>query len=178
MTGCEVGAPERRSYRANVCVLCCFSFIQTEITPSGEKVETKFLTKKLKLTDERVDKIKLVIDSFELGSARNYRNGVCVKCFSKVERVLQLKTQLSTLRSKLEQNFPTLPSQERKTLPHKKVSRPPCVTQPPRPLEVKTPVPIRPFPTLSPVNVDQPGHIFVVTAVSEVPPVQLVLHGK
>jgi hypothetical protein len=96
-----VGTPKRLYCQSNICVLCSFSFIQREITATGELVETKFLKKKLRLTEERIRKIKMVVESFEIDSAHDERNGVCLKCYGKVERVLHLQEGREKLKAEL-----------------------------------------------------------------------------
>ena len=59
----------------------------------------------------------MVVESFEIDSAHDERNGVCLKCFGKVERVLhlqdereKLKAELMNSRSTVEQVSLALPS--------------------------------------------------------------------
>ena len=46
------------SIRTNSCVLCGFSFIETEITSSGERIVHKRFTQKVKLNPEKISIIK------------------------------------------------------------------------------------------------------------------------
>lgn len=91
--------PRRLYHASNICILCGFAFIQTEVLASGEQKEIKFLNRKLKITKEKVDTIKLVIDEFshDLSSS----NGVCKTCFRSVERVLRLENEVKGLQNEI-----------------------------------------------------------------------------
>lgn len=91
--------PRRVYYLSNICVICGFSFVQTDITPSGHKVEKKLTNHKLKLTRERVDNIKKVIEVFE--HEHEQVNGVCKKCYRHIEKVLKLQEDLGSLQKDL-----------------------------------------------------------------------------
>ena len=81
--------PHRLYYSSNICVLCGFTFVQTEVTATGEQKEIKFINRKLKITQEKIDIIRQVIGEFihDLSSP----NGVCKTCFRSIERVLRLE---------------------------------------------------------------------------------------
>jgi hypothetical protein len=58
--------PRKISIRTNSCVLCGFSFIETEITSSGERIVHKRFTQKVKLNPEKISIICDVISNFQL----------------------------------------------------------------------------------------------------------------
>ena len=92
--------PRRIYNRSNICVLCGFSCIQVEISSTGERTEKKFLNKKRKLTDERLKAITSVIDNFKHDSNIS-TNGVCLKCFRNVEKVLQMESGVHKLQKEI-----------------------------------------------------------------------------
>ncbi|CAC5383779.1 unnamed protein product [Mytilus coruscus] len=91
--------PRRVYYLSNICVICGFSFIQTDITPSGHKVEKRLTNKKLKLSKERVDNIRKVIEVFE--HEHGQINGICITCYRHIEKVLKLQEELGSLQKEL-----------------------------------------------------------------------------
>lgn len=74
---------------------CGFSFIQTDIITSGQKVEKRLTNTKFKLSKERVDKIKKVIEVF--GHEHEHIYSICIKCYRHIEKVLKLQEDLSSL---------------------------------------------------------------------------------
>ena len=78
--------PRRIYYQSNICILCGFSFIQIEVLFTGQIVQKKYLNKKLKLTEERIKNITIVVSDFELEPTSI--NGVCVKCYRHIEKVI------------------------------------------------------------------------------------------
>lgn len=91
--------PRRVYCRNNICVLCGFSFIQTDINDKGEKIEKKHFTLKYKLTDERVKNIKQVLQQFEVSSDRDVNNGVCHKCLKYVEKYVKCTKEAAEIKS-------------------------------------------------------------------------------
>ena len=57
--------PRRIYYNSNICVLCGFAFVQSEVTSTGEKIDKKFFNKKLKLTDQRIKAVTAIVDGFD-----------------------------------------------------------------------------------------------------------------
>ena len=47
--------PRRVYDRDNLCLLCGFSFVHTEISEEGVRKEVKLFKQKLKITDDRVE---------------------------------------------------------------------------------------------------------------------------
>lgn len=91
--------PRKIYYNSNICVICGFSFIQTEVTATGRTIERNHTNKKLKLSDERVKKIKQVINNFIY--EHEHINGVCKKCYSHIEKVLKLHRDVESLEKEL-----------------------------------------------------------------------------
>lgn len=91
--------PRRIYYQSNICILCGFSFIQTEVLFTGQIVQKKYLNKKLKLTEERIKNITIVVSDFE--PEPTSINGVCVKCYRHIEKVIQMQTDLSKMQKDL-----------------------------------------------------------------------------
>lgn len=91
--------PRRIYYQSNICILCGFSFIQTEVLVTGQTVQKKYLNKKLKLTEERIKKITSVVNDFE--TEPTSINGVCVKCYRHIEKVIQMQTDLAKMQTDL-----------------------------------------------------------------------------
>jgi hypothetical protein len=89
------------SIRTNSCVLCGFSFIETEITSSGERIVHKRFTQKVKLNPEKISIICDVISNFQLDPDIDKDNGVCVKCFRKVENAVKYQKDSLKIREVL-----------------------------------------------------------------------------
>jgi len=54
----------RRIYDGqNICLICAFSFIYTEIFSTGVKQEVKLLKQKRRLTEERIDNVRKIMPS-------------------------------------------------------------------------------------------------------------------
>ena len=62
----EPQTPRRIYYKANICVLCRFAFVQAEVTSTGETIEKKLVNKKLKLTLVTEEKISAIRNVEEL----------------------------------------------------------------------------------------------------------------
>lgn len=93
--------PRRIYSQSNISTLCGFLFIRTEIDEHGRVVEKKFLNKnlKLKLTDERVHKISSVVTDYH--EPADSSNGVCIKCFIHIGKVLQMQKDISRMQEEL-----------------------------------------------------------------------------
>lgn len=88
--------------------------------PTRERVENKFFKLKLKLTLDRVSQITSVVTGYKVNTDLDKDNGVCMKCFRKVEQSIKLqkdslkmKDELSASRLRVQQSVLNLPS------PHK-----------------------------------------------------------
>ncbi|CAC5407727.1 unnamed protein product [Mytilus coruscus] len=135
MASSEVCTPRKISVRTNSCVLCGFSFIQIEISSTGERIEKKLFKMKLQLNSERIAIISSVVTGFEVNAEVDKDNGVCIKCFRKVQQsiklkkdALKMKEELSASRVKVQQTILNLPS-SRKFQIEKRMLRSPASTQ-------------------------------------------------
>jgi hypothetical protein len=90
--------PRRIYSNTNICRLCAFSFLVTEVSSDGVEEVTKLFNKKLKLTQERVDAIQAVLS---FGGGRDREGGVCIPCFSKVEKVGKYRRAIDALVTEL-----------------------------------------------------------------------------
>lgn len=88
--------PRRIYYKANICVLCGFAFVQSEITSTGETIERNLFNKKLKLTDDKVKSIQHVLSEFQHDSVSS-SNGVCKNCYRTVERIIKIEKEVEQL---------------------------------------------------------------------------------
>ena len=126
--------PRKISIRTNSCVLCGFSFIETEITSSGERIVHKRFTQKVKLNLEKISIICDVISNFQLDPDIDKDNGVCVKCFRKVKNAkyqkdsLKIREELTASRARVVQMTLNLPSPD-KLQSEKRLLRSPATTQ-------------------------------------------------
>ncbi|CAC5384735.1 unnamed protein product [Mytilus coruscus] len=68
-----------------------FSFIQKETTSDGVVITNKSTHRKLKLTTERLREIEKVVGNLQ--KKKKDDNGVCLKCYRAVERVLRLEKE-------------------------------------------------------------------------------------
>ena len=84
-----VSTPRRVYCRLNICLLCAFSFVQTEISASGEIKQTKLHNEKHRLNEDKVSKIKLVVSDFTYDPVKDRDNGVCRKCFNSIEKIIK-----------------------------------------------------------------------------------------
>ncbi|XP_052073799.1 uncharacterized protein LOC127711731 [Mytilus californianus] len=75
----------------NRCIICGFTFIQKETTSDGLVITNKFTHRKLKLTTERLREIEKVVGNLQ--KKKKDDNGVCLKCYRAVERVLRLEKE-------------------------------------------------------------------------------------
>ncbi|XP_046566551.1 uncharacterized protein LOC124275108 [Haliotis rubra] len=115
--------PKRIYCRSNICVLCGFSFVERSVSATGEEKIQKHFTQKLKLNSERIEKIHLVIGDFEREPSCEDSNGVCVKCFRRVENVFKMKKEienqiesLNKSRKTVDNTLLTLPSPRKQTV--------------------------------------------------------------
>lgn len=107
----EPQTPRRIYYKANICVLCGFAFVQAEVTSTGETIEKKLFNKKLKLTEEKISAIRNVLGEFNHECIIS-NNGVCKQCFRTIERinkaekeVEELQKEIKTSRSLVRQKY-------------------------------------------------------------------------
>ncbi|XP_069107208.1 uncharacterized protein [Argopecten irradians] len=89
--------PHRVYSLSNVCCLCGFSFIVKETCNDGSTRVKKLYKLKLKFTEERANVMRKVID------LPSRADGVCVKCFSKVEKVLKYRAEIHDIITKFEE---------------------------------------------------------------------------
>ena len=101
-TSKESSTPRKVYVNKNNCVLCGFSFIQTEVSGTGEETVKKFLKLKLRLNAERIETIESVIDNFRPTDEEKELHGVCIKCFRKVESCIRVKKEHLKLKEELE----------------------------------------------------------------------------
>ena len=97
-----VSTPRRVYCRLNICLLCAFSFVQTEISASGEIKQTKLHNEKHRLNEDKVSKIKLVVSDFTYDPVKDRDNGVCRKCFNSIEKIIKREQELCELKKKVE----------------------------------------------------------------------------
>lgn len=93
--------------RTNICMLCNFAFVVTEINSSGERIERKLFHEKCKLTEERLGVIRKVLPNF---TSNFGDNGVCKKCYRRLERILYLGDVLNRLEDNIETNLKNVSS--------------------------------------------------------------------
>lgn len=115
----------RRIYDAqNICLLCAFSFIYTDILSTGEKQEVKLLKQKLRLTEERIDNVRKIIPSFNIKEV-DKNSGVCVKCYKTVEKGIRMEEQLIKLKSDLNKSRQEVMAAKSRTQVEKRLLRSP-----------------------------------------------------
>ncbi|XP_078331334.1 uncharacterized protein LOC111115474 isoform X5 [Crassostrea virginica] len=83
----------------NICCLCGFSFVVTEINKDGNVAVKKFSKLKLRLTEEKKKIIQEVTDI--PGNAE----GDCTKCYTKVEKVSKYRTEIASILETFELNM-------------------------------------------------------------------------
>ena len=90
--------PKRVYLLDNVCIICNFSFIQSEIKPDGSVVVNKYLNLKHKLNQEKINTIEKVVGPLHMtvGEAKNA--GVCKKCHAKVEKCIRLQSEVEEIK--------------------------------------------------------------------------------
>ena len=93
--------PRRIYCKRNICVVCGFSFIQNEVASDGTVREVKHLKQKLRLNDEKCQKIKEVLPDFILSTDKDANNGICIKCSNTVEKILKIRSEEKSLTEKL-----------------------------------------------------------------------------
>lgn len=71
--------PRRIYFGQNICLICAFSFIYTDILSTGVMQEVKLLKHKLCLMEERIENVRKIIPSFTIKEV-DRNSGVCVKC--------------------------------------------------------------------------------------------------
>lgn len=119
----------------NICELCGFSFLETEILPDGTKKVTKHLTNKLRLNPERISAITSVLEGYESTNVERTNNGVCLKCFRNIQKCIKLDSDLKSLKTELSSKWDcvkrsqlALPSPSKHTIT-KRLLRSPSSTQ-------------------------------------------------
>ena len=104
----SVLTPRRVYDDQNVCLLCAFPFVHTEISSTGEKHEVKLFKHKLRLTNVRVNNVKKLISSFDVKD-ENKNNGFCTKCYKIVEKIFRQEEEVEKLKSSLIRTHHTCP---------------------------------------------------------------------
>ncbi|CAG2206692.1 unnamed protein product [Mytilus edulis] len=108
----SVLTPRRVYDGQNVCLLCAFSFVHTEISSTGEKHEVKLFKHKLRLTDVRVNNVKKIIPSFHVTDG-DTNNGFCTKCYKIVEKIFRQEEEVEKLKSSLIRTHQTCPKRSK-----------------------------------------------------------------
>lgn len=131
--------PKRIYCRTSICVTCAFSFVETSVLPTGEKVVLKHFSKKLKLSVERVNNIRSVIPDF-VESSTDDSNGVCVKCYRRVENIHKMTKEIENQTASLRLSWKTvenirltLPSPRKRTVTKRLLGSPLSIQQPKAP---------------------------------------------
>ncbi|XP_048769518.2 uncharacterized protein LOC125675769 isoform X2 [Ostrea edulis] len=83
--------PRRIYSLCNICCLCGFSFLIKEVDRNGTVTWKKLSKLKLRLTDEKRDTIQKIIEM------PPHSEGVCVKCFAKVEKIIKYKKEIDNI---------------------------------------------------------------------------------
>lgn len=91
--------PRKVYSSTNICCLCGFSFIVKEIDENGKSTVKKFSKLKLRLSEEKRAAISQVT------TIPDNTDGVCTKCFSKVEKVIKYRKEISAIISQFEENM-------------------------------------------------------------------------
>ncbi|XP_062615256.1 uncharacterized protein LOC134276988 [Saccostrea cucullata] len=93
--------PQKIYSTTNVCCLCGFSFVVKEVDNEGNIQIKKLVKLKLKLTEEKQTAIRDVIQTDLPPNAE----GVCVRCFGKVEKVLKYQKEIKDILTTFEENM-------------------------------------------------------------------------
>lgn len=78
-------SPRRVYFNGNICIICGFCFVPKE--------------SELKLSKERLQNIDIVIGSIVNSDIE--KNGVCIKCYRAVEKVIKLRNEVKSLTEKV-----------------------------------------------------------------------------
>ncbi|XP_052691418.1 uncharacterized protein LOC128169304 [Crassostrea angulata] len=91
--------PKRVYSLTDICCLCGFSFVVKEIDREGNVQVKKLFRLKLKVTEEKRNIIQ------EVMSIHSSAEGVCVKCFSKVENIFKYRREIAVMVSQFEESM-------------------------------------------------------------------------
>lgn len=91
--------PKRVYSLTDICCLCGFSFVVKEIDREGNVQVKKLFRLKLKVTEEKRNIIQ------EVMSIHSSAEGVCVKCFSKVEKIFKYRREIAVMVSQFEESM-------------------------------------------------------------------------
>ena len=94
-TSKESSTPRKVYVNKNNCVLCGFTFIQTEVSGTGEETVKKFLKLKLRLNAERIETIESVIDNFRPTDEEKELHDVCIKLTNCTNQILNTSTRVN-----------------------------------------------------------------------------------
>ncbi|KAL3847092.1 hypothetical protein ACJMK2_018022, partial [Sinanodonta woodiana] len=131
-----MNTPRRQFSRDSICLLCGFAVIQRDISATGEIVERKLFTYKLKLTTERISTIRKVIDTFVVTELQIKECGVCTKCFKKVEHIIKIQHENEQSKAQLNDSWKNVnkclltPSRKGIHVVEKRLLRSPSSNQP------------------------------------------------
>lgn len=140
--------PRRVYFNGNICIICGFCFVSKETDETGNITIKKYTNMKLKLSKERLQNIDIVIGSIENSDIE--KNGVCIKCYRAVEKVIKLRNEVKSLTDKMKESSErvslTLPS-PRRGASEKRLLRSPVSLQSTKfvrfPTAVSTVVPVK-----------------------------------
>ena len=90
--------PQKIYSITNVCCLCGFSFLVKEVDSEGNTVIRKFVKLKLRLNEE---KRRAICEVTQADLPKN-SEGVCIKCFAKVEKVLKYRKEIREILANFE----------------------------------------------------------------------------
>ncbi|XP_062614471.1 uncharacterized protein LOC134276211 [Saccostrea cucullata] len=118
--------PQRVYSLTNICCLCGFSFVVKEIDKEGNVQFKKLFRLKLKMTDEKRNVIQQVIP------ISSSAEGVCVKCFGKIEKIIKYRREIDGIISHFEESMRRykLKTTPRSTARKKRLLRSPEVSAP------------------------------------------------
>ncbi|XP_048728332.2 uncharacterized protein LOC125646190 [Ostrea edulis] len=85
--------PRKTCVLSDICILCRFSFVQTEKTIGGEEKVHKFYEMKLKLNNERLENIRKITGLTDVDVTNIINAGVCKICYRTVESVLKTESK-------------------------------------------------------------------------------------
>jgi hypothetical protein len=89
--------PQRVYSLTDSCCLCGFSFVVRETDSEGNSQIKKFHKLKLRLTKEKADVIRQVVD------LPPRAEGICIKCFAKSEKVIKYRKEIDTIIAQFEE---------------------------------------------------------------------------
>lgn len=93
--------PQKIYSTSNVCSLCGFSFVIKEIDKEGNIQIKKLVKLKLRLTEEKQTAIREVTQTDLPPNAE----GVCTRCYAKVEKVLRYKKEIRDILENFQLNM-------------------------------------------------------------------------